>query len=53
MMVMNHINTLYQSHGFHITKANVYGEFEPICAGLLGLGITLNNASCDEHVPEA
>ena len=28
------------------------GEFEPICAGLLGLGITINTVSGDEHVAE-
>ena len=33
-------------------QANMDGEFEPIRAGLLGLGITLNTVSCDEHVPE-
>ena len=28
------------------------GDFEPIHAGLLGLGITLDTVSCDEHVFE-
>ena len=51
MMAMNNINTLYQSREFHITQANMYGKFEPIRAGLLSLGITLNTVSRDKHVP--
>ena len=50
---MNHINTLYRPCGFHITQANMYGEFEPIRAVLLGLGITLSTVSREENFPEA
>ena len=53
MMVMKNINNLYRSHGFHIMQANMDGEFEPICSGLLGLFITPDNVSRDEHVPES
>ena len=47
MMAMNHINHLYQYHGFQITLANIYGEFELIIAGFLGISITLNTISRD------
>ena len=53
MMAMNNITALYRSHGFQITPDNIYGELKPICSVLLGLGITLNTVSRDEHVPEA
>ena len=53
MTVMNNINTLYQYCRFHITKSNMDSEFEPICYGVLGLVITLNTVSRDEHIPEA
>ena len=29
------------------------GEFEPICVSVLGLGITINNLSRNEHITEA
>ena len=53
MMAMKNINTLYRSCEFQIAQANMDGKFEPICAGLLGLCITLNTVSRDEHIPEA
>ena len=34
-------------------QSNMDCKFEPICAGLLCLGITLNTVSRDEHIPEA
>ena len=34
-------------------QSNMDGEFEPICSGLLGLFITPDTVSRDEHVPES
>ena len=53
MIPMNNINTLYQYRGFNITQSNTDGEFEPISAGLLGIGITLNTLSREKNIPEA
>ena len=53
MMAINHINNLYQSHGFQIMQANMDVEFELIRSGVLGLGINLNTVLRDEHAPES
>ena len=47
MMAMNNVNTFCQYRGFQITPANMDGTFEPISAGLLGLGRTLKTVSRD------
>jgi hypothetical protein len=43
---------LYSSRGFRVCIGMMDGEFEPLRADLLGLGISLNIASHGEHVPD-
>jgi hypothetical protein len=46
------INSLYKKRGFTLTTLLMDGEFEPLRGDLADMGITLNTASCDEHVLE-
>ena len=46
------IHQVYLQRGFRIHNAFMDGQFEPLRGNLAELGILLNNASNDEHVPE-
>ena len=46
------IHQIYLQRGFHIRTAFMDGQFEPLRGNLAELGIILNTASNDEHVPE-
>ena len=46
------IHQIYLQHGFQIQNAFMDGQFEPLRGNLAKLGIILNTASNDEHVPE-
>ena len=49
---MRAIHQVYLQHGFKIRDAFMDGQFEPLRGNLAELGILLNTASNDEHVPE-
>ena len=54
-MILNAIRAIHQiylQHGFQIRNAFMDGQFEPLRGNLAELGILLNTASNDEHVPE-
>ena len=46
------IHQVYLQRGFQIRNAFMDGQFEPLRGNLAELGILLNTASNDEHVPE-
>ena len=46
------IHQIYLQRGFQIQNAFMDGQFEPLRGNLAELGITLNTASNDEHVPK-
>ena len=46
------IHQVYLQRGFRIRNAFMDGQFEPLRGNLAELGILLNTASNDEHVPE-
>ena len=46
------IHQVYLQRGFRIQNAFMDGQFEPLRGHLAELGIVLNTASNDEHVPE-
>ena len=46
------IHQIYLQRGFHIRNAFMDGQFEPLRGHLAEMGIILNTASNDEHVPE-
>ena len=46
------IHQVYLQRGFQIRNALMDGQFEPLRGNLAELGIVLNTASNDEHVPE-
>ena len=46
------IHQIYLQRGFRIRHAFMDGQFEPLRGRLAELGIVLNTASNDEHVPE-
>ena len=46
------IHQVYLQQGFRIRNAFMDGQFEPLRGNLAELGIMLNTASNDEHVPE-
>ena len=46
------IHQVYLQRGFQIRNAFMDGQFEPLRGNLAELGIVLNTASNDEHVPE-
>ena len=46
------IHQIYLQRGFQIRNAFMDGQFEPLRGNLAELGILLNTASNDEHVPE-
>ena len=46
------IHQIYLQCGFRIQNAFMDGQFEPLRGDLAELGIILNTASYDEHVPE-
>ena len=46
------IHQVYLQRGFRIRNACMDGQFEPLRGNLAELGIVLNTASNDEHVPE-
>ena len=46
------IHQVYLQHGFRIRNAFMDGQFEPLRGNLAELGILLNAASNDKHVPE-
>jgi Zinc knuckle len=46
------IKQTYAKRGFRVVTILIYGEFESERAALADLGIALNTASQDEHVPE-
>ena len=46
------IHQVYLQRGFRIRNAFMDGQFEPLRGNLAELGIVLNTASNDEHVPE-
>ena len=46
------IHQVYVQRGFRIRNAFMDGQFEPLRGNLAELGIVLNTASNDEHVPE-
>ena len=46
------IHQVYLQHGFRIRNAFMDGQFEPLGGNLAELGILLNTASYDKHVPE-
>ena len=45
-------NKIYLQHGFKITRINADSEFESLCAEMADLGISLNCAVKNEHVPD-
>ena len=46
------IHQIYLQRGLQIRNAFMDGQFEPLRGNLAELGIILNTASNDEHVPE-
>ena len=46
------VHQIYLQRGFWIRNAFMDGQFEPLRGNLAELGILLNTASNDEHVPE-
>ena len=46
------VHQIYLQRGFRIRNAFMDGQFEPLRGNLAELGILLNTASNDEHVPE-
>ena len=46
------VHQIYLQRGFRIQNAFMDGQFEPLRGNLAELGILLNTASNDEHVPE-
>ena len=46
------IHQVYLQRGFQIRNAFMDGQFEPLRGNLAELGIVLNTASNDEHVPQ-
>ena len=46
------INNQYRSRGFHLNLLLTDGQFAPLKSEMLGLGITLNPYSLEEHVPQ-
>ena len=46
------VHQVYLQRGFRIRNAFMDGQFEPLRGNLAELGILLNTASNDEHVPE-
>ena len=46
------VHQIYLQRGFRIRNAFMDGQFEPLRGNLAELGIVLNTASNDEHVPE-
>ena len=52
ILAASHINALYSKHGFDIKTMLMDGEFEPLQANLLELGININTTSKSEHVPK-
>jgi hypothetical protein len=42
----------YQQHGFRVKHALMDGQFEPIHGDLAVMGMMLNTASNNEHMPE-
>jgi hypothetical protein len=49
---MRHVLAIYKKRGFHVDHAMMDGEFAPLKAEMLALGVSLNIASANEHVPE-
>ena len=53
--IVNGIQAIHQVYlhcGFRIRNAFMDGQFEPLRGNLAELGILLNTASNEEHVPE-
>ena len=46
------VHRIYLQHGFRIRNAFMDGQFEPLRGNLAELGILLNMASNNKHVPE-
>ena len=49
---MQAVHQIYLQRGFRIRNAFMDGQFEPLRGNLAELGIVLNTASNNEHVPE-
>jgi hypothetical protein len=49
---MRHVLAIYKKRGFHVDHAMMDGEFAPLKAPMLALGVSLNITLANEHVPE-
>ena len=47
-----HVLAIYKKRGFHVENALMDGEFAPLKADILDMGVHLNITSANEHVPE-
>jgi hypothetical protein len=52
LQAFKNVNAIYNNRGFRITMGYTDNEFEPMRGDFLDLGVELNVASNDEHVPE-
>jgi predicted fused transcriptional regulator/phosphomethylpyrimidine kinase len=52
LKAVTHLQNVYAKGGFWIVTILMDGEFESLCPELINLGMSLNTASRDEHVPE-
>ncbi|CAB9530779.1 expressed unknown protein [Seminavis robusta] len=52
MTAITHVYNVYRGRGFNVKDMGMDGEFEPLRGNLASIGITLNTASRDEHVPD-
>jgi hypothetical protein len=52
LQAFKNVNAIYNNRGFRITIGHTDNEFEPMRGDFLDLGVELNVASNDEHVPE-
>jgi hypothetical protein len=52
VLAARHVLMLYRKRGFRVTTAMMDGEFAPLKADMLEMGVSLNITSANEHVPE-
>ena len=53
LAAIKEVNGIYRRRGFVITTMSMDGQFDSLTADLMDMGIALNSASNDEHVPVA
>jgi hypothetical protein len=52
LKAFTNVRQIYMQRGFNVSHLLVDGEFECLRGAMAGLGVTLNTASHDEHVPD-